>query len=137
MANIEASPKKPLLKTDQAPLGILTGYIELKGPQTEGSLAISFSTSMVLAISNNLLGETLTELDESSGDVVGELTNMVCGGAKNILADQGYDFEMASPIILEGEDQPVKHLSATSPVILLPFEAPEGEFFIEVCFLEN
>jgi len=136
MANISATPQKPILKQDSISLGVLSGYIELQGEQTEGSLAISFDEPIILAITNNMLGENLTQVDETAKDMVGELTNMVCGGAKNILSDRGFNFELATPQVIKGAPHDITHLVKGGPVILLPFKAKEGEFFIEVCFKE-
>lgn len=133
MASLEAQPGKPLLKDDELARGDVTGLIGMTSPQAKGSLAISFSESVICKIASNMLGESVSRIDETATDLVGELTNMVTGGAKNLLAEKGYDFDMAIPAVVAGKDHSVTH-KTKGPKILLPFSTNSGRFYIEICF---
>ena len=133
MANLEASPGKPEIKTDTISRGVVTGMITMEEDQTKGSMAISFSKTVILDIIKRMLSEELTELDDTAKDMTGELANMVMGGAKNILSEDGYDFGLSTPSVLMGEDHEVKH-PFEGPIILLPLNTEAGVFYIEICF---
>jgi len=132
MAQTEATPGKPYIKKDSKARGDVTGIVGLAGKQAKGSLAISFSKEAILHIAAKMLGEPATDFNSEIADVVGEITNMVSGGAKKILADQGFKFAMAIPTTIMGNSHSITH-SASGPVILIPFEIEQGGFFIEVC----
>ena len=86
-------------------------------------------------IAKRMLGEDVSEVDETITDMVGEITNMVTGGAKNLLLEQGYDFDLATPVVVAGKDHVVKHKSSGAKVIM-PFTTDAGQFFVEICFEE-
>ncbi len=130
MASMSCEYGKPYLKQGRQPLGVVTGIIPLAGDSVCGSLAISFSAGAITRIGSTMLGETIAEVDETCHDLTGELTNMLSGGARKLLWEKGYDFDMAKPGILSGE-MDIPH-ETTGPVLVIPFETSAGPFFIEV-----
>ena len=74
-------------------------------------------------------------MDDTARDMAGEMTNMVVGGAKNLYAAQGYDFDMSTPSILMGVNHTVHH-AFPGKTIVMPFRSDSGEFFVEICFEE-
>ncbi len=135
MANVKPNLGKPKIKTDEVALGDVTGIMSMVSPKVRASLAISFSKPAIIDLVKRMLGEDITEVDETAKDMAGEMTNMVVGGAKNLYAEQGFDFDMSSPKLLLGKDQPVHH-EFSGKTIVLPFSAEVGEFFVELCFEE-
>lgn len=133
MAQTESQPGKLTLKKDATACGDVSGIIGMSSPQGKGSFAISFSEEVVLAITQRMLGEEHTEIDSTVTDLVGEVTNMAIGGAKQLLADTGYDFGLASPVVVRGKDHKIDHQSKMA-TLLIPFTSDAGEFFIEVSF---
>ncbi len=133
MAQTTAKAQKPFVKKDKVSLGIVTGVIGMAGEQTKGSMAISFSEGAILHIATNMLGETLSEVDATVIDLVGEITNMVTGGAKRILSEKGYKFDLAIPIMISGEDHKIIH-KTNGPILIIPFDTEAGDFVVEVCF---
>lgn len=136
MAQIEARPGSPELKDSSSAHGDVTGYMTMQSPQATGSMAITFSKSTILDITKRMLGESHDEINEAVLDMTGELANMTIGGAKNILIEQGYDFDMSLPSILSGADHDIKHLEEEAPIIIMPLETDAGKFYIEACFKE-
>ncbi|CAM4126449.1 MULTISPECIES: chemotaxis protein CheX [Shewanella] len=133
MANLELKPGKPNLKKDNLAKGDVSGLIGMVGPQTKGSLSITFEESLILEIMNKMLGEKPESIDEEVTDLVGELTNMVTGGAKNLLSDKGYEFDMATPIVVSGKNHTIAHKSDGQKIIM-PFSSIYGTAYIEICF---
>jgi len=133
MAQTQLIAEKPRLKKDEIALGDVSGMIGMIGPQTKGSLSISFEESLALEIMEKMLGERPDSIDEEVTDMVGEITNMVTGGAKNMLGEKGYEFDMATPIVVSGKGHTINH-KGDGPKILIPFSCASGKAHIEVCF---
>jgi chemotaxis protein CheX len=133
MAQTHLIPEKPRLKKDEVAQGDVSGMIGMIGPQTKGSLSISFEESLALDIMLKMLGEKPATIDAEVTDMVGEITNMVTGGAKNMLGEKGYEFEMATPIVVSGKGHTINH-KGDGPKILIPFNSDAGKAHIEVCF---
>jgi chemotaxis protein CheX len=95
-----------------------------------GNLIISFDKESISGIVSGMLGEEVSGITPDVVDAVGELTNMICGGAKAILGERGYKFDMATPVMLVGENLELCQFSK-SPVITIPFKVDCGEFVVE------
>ncbi len=135
MASTKATQGKLFLKGDKNAKGDVTGLIGLTGEKAKGSLAITFSETAILSIASRMLGEPITSLDDSVADCVGEITNIVTGGAKKLLSEKGYTFELALPTTIIGKGHTITH-NTTGKVICVPFETDAGTFVVEVCFDE-
>ncbi|AWK82905.1 TPA: chemotaxis protein CheX [Photobacterium damselae] len=133
MTTMELSPQKPRLKKDEIARGDVSGLIGMIGPQTKGSMSITFDEKLALEIMHRMVGERPVGINEEITDMVGEITNMVTGGAKRILADKGYDFDMATPAVVSGRGHTITH-KCEGAVIIMPFESDYGRAFIEICF---
>lgn len=133
MANVRPNVGKPSLKNDEIARGEVTGIMSMVSPQARASLAITFTKPVIIDIVRRMLGEEIKDIDDTARDLTGEMANMVVGGAKNLFAAQGYDFNMSSPNILSGKGHTVNH-QFSGKTILLPFTADSGQFFIEICF---
>lgn len=133
MATMELSPQKPRLKKGEIARGDVSGLIGMIGPQTKGSMSITFDEKLALEIMHRMVGERPVGINEEITDMVGEITNMVTGGAKRILADKGYDFDMATPAVVSGRGHTITH-KCEGAVIIMPFESDYGRAFIEICF---
>ncbi|MGL5360407.1 MAG: chemotaxis protein CheX [Shewanella sp.] len=133
MANMELTPGKPQIKVDNVAKGDASGLIGMVGPQTKGSLSITFEQALALQIMQNMLGENPRVINGEITDLVGEITNMVTGGAKKRLGKKGYQFAMATPIVVSGKGHTISH-KANGTKIAMPFSSPYGCAFIEICF---
>ena len=133
MAQIEIKPGKPSLKKDALARGDVSGLIGMVGPTAKGSFSISFDKELALNVFRLMVGESIDELSEDITDMVGEITNMVAGGAKRQLGEKGYEFNMATPIVVTGPSHTIKHQIDGSKV-LMPFISEHGKAYIEICF---
>ena len=132
MAQLDAKLGPPSLKKINTSQGEVTGLIELAGTNNRGSLAITFSKDALLLVYQRMLGESLTELDESTLDLAGEITNMVCGGAKQRLSAKGFEFNLTRPTMLSGVAHEIQHLGS-GPVVTMALQLEQGSIYIEVC----
>lgn len=136
MATMDLKPGKPQLKNHDLAKGDVSGLIGMVGPKTKGSLSITFEEALILEIMNKMLGEKPTSINADITDLVGEITNMVTGGAKNLLSSKGYDFAMATPAVVSGKNHTISH-KAKGTKIMMPFSHEYGMAFIEICFEEE
>ncbi|MGI2260512.1 chemotaxis protein CheX [Shewanella sp. GXUN23E] len=135
MATINLTPGKPMLKHDEIAKGDVSGVIGMVGEQAKGSLSLTFEKRLALRVMHNMLGEAPDDIDEEVTDMVGELTNMVSGGAKRMLGELGFEFDMATPIVVAGKDHTISHVSRGKKIII-PFNSMYGRAFVEICFEE-
>ena len=133
MAQIDLVVQKPQKKGDELARGEVSGIIGMIGPQVKGSMAITFDKALATSIMKNMLGEVTNSIDDEVRDMVGEMTNMICGGAKNALSDQGYQFEMAVPVIISGANHCIQH-KVDGPKIIITFASDLGKAYLEICF---
>jgi chemotaxis protein CheX len=133
MAQIELVPGKPQKKIDDKSRGDVSGLIGMVGDRIQGSLSISFEESLVLEIMQKMLGEKPDGIDSDVKDMVGEITNMICGGAKNELGEKGFDFGMATPMVVSGKNHSVDH-QVDGKKLVMPFSHESGKVYLEMCF---
>ena len=133
MAQTTVTAGKPKLKNDSISKGDVSGIIGMIGPKIKGSFSISFDESLALTIMQRMLGERPDTLNEEVADMVGEITNMVTGGAKMELGEQGYEFDMATPAIVTGPSHSIVH-QVSGPKLVITFTSPEGNVHLEICF---
>lgn len=135
MAFIAPRPGTPVLKTTDDVQGVVTGVMDMISAETKGALSISFSEQVIKEIAERMLGESIEEINDTAKDLTGEIVNMVVGGAKRILSEQGYDFDMSTPNVFTGTVATVKP-SYGGQTVSLPFQTEVGEFFVEFTYGE-
>jgi chemotaxis protein CheX len=133
MAETELTLGEPQQKSTKVARGDVSGLIGMVGNDIKGSLSITFDESLALEIMYRMIGEKPSKLNDEVADMVGEITNMVCGGAKKTLFDQGYDFGLASPVVVLGKNHIINH-QVDGPKIILPFSSNFGGAYMEICF---
>ncbi len=135
MAFVDCKPGKPFIKKGPEPRGDVTGLIGMASATVSGSMALVFSTDAILQIVSGMLGEEFSEVNEDVLDCVGELTNMISGGARAGLAKLNMKFDMALPTMIQGAHHIVEH-KTKSAVVVIPFNIEKGTFYIEAAFKE-
>jgi len=133
MAKLELTPLKPSLKKSSVAQGDVSGLIGMVSEQAKGSLSITFEASLAIATMRGMVGEAPNEVNREITDLVGEITNMVTGGAKRLLSEKGVEFDMATPMVVSGENHTIHH-KAKGSVIIIPLRSAHGKAFIEFSF---
>lgn len=104
MAQTKLTGQKPHLKEGVSTYGDVTGIIGMASETVEGSMTISFPAACILQIvSRMLMEEPKTTIDNDIVDAVGEITNMICGGAKAEFGKLGMSFNLATPTMVTGK----------------------------------
>jgi len=122
----------PFLKKDATAQGDISGIIGFAG-EAKGSIALTFPESLALKLYSQMVGETARSMDDMVRDSIGELANMVAGGAKAALAQKGFHFKIAIPSIVVGKNHSIQH-GAAAPFLVVPFSAESETFWLEVSF---
>ncbi|MFO7761700.1 MAG: chemotaxis protein CheX [Thermodesulfobacteriota bacterium] len=131
MCHTKTEAKKPKLKDNSLTYGEVTGIIGMASSHIRGCMVISFSKKCILNIVSNMLMEEIqNDINEEIVDAVGELTNMICGGAKAALEETYHEFDMATPTMVVGTGLEISYQSAF-PTITIPFTTEYGDFVIE------
>ena len=127
-----AAPQRgnPFVKRDQVAKGDISGVIGLAGEAT-GSVAVTFPASLAQRIYSQMVGEEIPTLSEEVQDAVGEVVNMIAGGAKALLAQHGYSFKIAIPSIVIGQGHTIEH-KGSGPCLVVPFFLEGETFWLEV-----
>jgi chemotaxis protein CheX len=136
MANLQITAGVPVPKTDRAARGDVSGIMTMLAAQARGSIALSFPLPAIREISRKLLDMEVDGPGHEAQDLVGELTNMLVGGAKRISAEQGYDFDMQIPQLQAGNGHEIVHAHA-GQTVLLPIRMQESEFYMELNFVAS
>ena len=134
MVRLEIQAGIPVLKHGNIAKGEASGLIGMKAAGSSGSVALSLTLPTIRAISSSMLGEEFTSVDKEAVDLVGELTNMLVGGAKRILSEKGHEFDMHTPQLLVGDGHEIVHHHA-GQTVLLPIMIDQDEFYVELNFI--
>lgn len=129
MLNTPVQTGEPVLKSDPGTSYDVSGIIGMSG-DVVGSVVLSFPQATAQRVVALFAG---TEMDPASGDftdAVGELVNMVCGGAKAMFGGTK-KVSITTPNVVMGPGHKIARLKDL-PVILIPCSTDCGEFVIEV-----
>ena len=136
MANVKVSNEKPGLKKGILSWGVVSGVIGMASDKLKGHMVISFDEPCILGIVGGMLGEEFKQINQDVVDAVGEITNMICGGAKKDLNDLGYKFDLAIPLMIVGKNVEITQLTK-GPVLSIPFATATGRFVVEANLVER
>ena len=133
MLQSHVSVGKPSLKASGSPCYDVSGIIGMSG-DVVGTIILSFKTDAAESIVALFCGEKLESGSPDFADAVGELVNMVSGGAKAQFTDTK-DVSISCPSVIVGKDHGVA-LPSDVPCVVIPCTTDCGEFVIEVAIRE-
>ena len=131
MAGVEPRRGAPRLKGSQDVSYDVSGVVGITG-QVQGFVVLSFRQSAAQYVVGSFLGEPVNRLDDQVVDAVGELANIVAGGAKRVLAEAGCDMKISIPTVIVGKNHIVARPNKV-PCFEIPFETDHGPFSVELC----
>lgn len=133
---VEARAGSIFMKKSPELTGDISGVIGLISDSFNGNVTITFPEKTFVAFMSKIHGEVYTSILPEIADGAGEISNMIFGQAKIELNEQGYAIKTALPSIILGKNH---HFSsgAQGLTIVVPFESPAGNFFVEICILDN
>ncbi len=123
----------PHIKSDAQPAHEVSGVIGLSG-RARGTVVLSLSREAALNATAVLLQEQPAEINADVADAVGELTNIIAGGAKAKL--DHLDMSVSLPTVITGKSHSVEFPKTVTP-ICIPFESEWGRITVEVGLMED
>lgn len=132
VGSVTAEVQKPFLKKETAAQGAVTSIVEMTG-NTQGTIAISFSSKCILSVVSNMFGEEVTQMDDDIKDAVGEITNMISGQASQLYEKNNANTKVALSQVLMEDGHSIPHTPNT-PVLSVPVNTEKGDMYIEFCF---
>ena len=120
----------PELKRSGDPTHDVSGIIGMSG-DVEGTVVLSFPTATAERVVSLFTGEEMSQGHNDFADAVGELVNMVSGGAKAQFA--GKDVSISCPSVVIGNDHVV---FGRKDVVCVTMQCSSdcGDFNLEVSF---
>ncbi len=108
----------------------VSGIIGVSG-KAVGTIVLSMSHVVAQKAAGTMLMTDVNDTDDDVLDAVGELTNMVAGGAKAKL--EAFSLQMSLPNVLCGDNCRL-HFPANSHPIMIPFKCDWGALALEIGF---
>ncbi|MHC4976593.1 MAG: chemotaxis protein CheX [Planctomycetota bacterium] len=129
MLQMEVKLLEPTLKQDPAPSCDVSGIIGLSG-DVVGSVVFSLPTETALKVVSRFTGEDVSDPgDETCADAIGELVNMISGGAKAKF--EGRNVSMSCPSVVVGTGHTVA-IQKEIPCVVIPCDTECGTFNVEI-----
>ena len=128
MLACEARRSDISLKPDGRATHSVSGVVGLSG-KAVGTVVLSLSEQVALKAASTLLLTEATRINDDVLDAVGELTNMVAGGAKAKLED--LDLMASLPNVITGRNHEIHFPSNVTP-ICISFDTQWGKLSLEV-----
>lgn len=128
MCDIEVSPGRPMMSTDGPDANDVSAIIGFSG-DAAGSVVIRFSFKVASKVATAFAKTEITPQHEDFADALGELANMVAGGAKSKFEGLNIDISLPSVVIGKHHHFPV---SRNCPRISIPCATAAGEFHVDI-----
>ncbi len=119
------------LKDHNKAQGDVSGIVGFAARNIYGTLAISFPKATATKAFKLMVGDKANDISDDVRDFVGELANIIIGGAKQEFVKLGLPFEISIPTVVVGSAHTISHKGGT-PVLVVPFKLDGSEFRLEV-----
>lgn len=133
MLQLSVEIGEPKIKEDPGTTHDVSGIIGMSGSIT-GSVVLSFRTDCAHRVVALFAGQELDVNDADFADAVGELVNMISGGAKGMFPGS-LKVAISCPSVVVGENHTVARPKDV-PCIVIPCSSDCGEFVIEIALRE-
>ncbi len=128
---LPAKADKPFLKGgQQEPNFDIAGVIGITSNVFAGTITLCFGQKVYLALMSNMLGQSYTEITQELRDGAAELLNIIFGGAKKALNENGFEIQKAIPTVIAGQNLVTTHLGKNQAMVI-PFLTEHGPIHIE------
>lgn len=133
MLGLNPTKKAISVKEDFNSTTDISGVIGMSG-NASGNVVLGFPKRLALKAVQRLLGlsDDVKCIDSDVTDAIGELANMIAGGAKKQLNEFGFNITITPPNIVVGRGHRIFTQSG-APALSILFDSEEGEFTLDVC----
>jgi len=134
MLQMPVTVGEPSIKSSAEPAHDVSGIIGMSG-DVAGSIVLSFDSETADAIVSLFTGEKIDASSPDFADAVGELVNMISGGAKAKFPG-GKSVSISCPSVIVGKGHSVAP-QTDIPCVIIPGATDCGEIAIEVAIREQ
>ena len=134
MAGVEVQVLKPKMKAENSSSVGVTGVIGLTGDAT-GACLLCFPTDVACKLASSFSGEEMSESHPDFADAIGELANMVAGGAKAQFDGLAVSISLPSVVIGDPHEVIVTGAPSGTPRLVIPCQTELGQFHVEVAMV--
>lgn len=127
MLGCELERGAPFIKRHAQPDHEVSGIIGLSG-RAQGMVVLGVGREVALSVTEVMLQERPTSINSDVTDAVGELANIVAGGAKAQL--EHLELSVSLPSVITGKSHCIEFPSKVQP-ISIPFESQWGSVTVE------
>ncbi|MBD3240981.1 MAG: hypothetical protein GF331_10385 [Chitinivibrionales bacterium] len=100
---------------------------------SEGTLVLSFPKTTSCELGRRMLAPMGVEVtEELVQSCLGELTNIIAGQAKGVLAETGRRFTMSTPTVVSGQNHEIRYKPGL-PCLVASFTSGMGDFALQLC----
>ncbi len=131
MLDVDTLISKPYIKEHDDAAHNVAAIIGFSGDAV-GSVALCFNSRSASQIASKFAGTEITADHPDFADSLGEIANMVAGGAKAKM--EGLDISISLPRVVAGTGQHTLR-SQKNPVLALPCDSVLGRFIVEACMV--
>ncbi|MCS6961657.1 MAG: chemotaxis protein CheX [Deltaproteobacteria bacterium] len=108
-----------------------TSLIQLQGSSVYYLLSVSADLGFLKEAYLRMFSETVYEVSPETADLLGEICNQVAGKIKTTLSSENHTFDMASPVVVIGQNVKVRNLSEIEGELFeLMFDFGRAFFFV-------
>lgn len=97
------------VKCDQRAFAEISAVMGTGEEGAAGLLVVSMSATVAKKVGAGFLGLEVADLDQDVKECIGELLNMIAGGAKAKLEGTPYYFKLSIPTVVIGNDLKIHH----------------------------
>lgn len=134
MVGVDVQVLKPEAKTDNKPQAGVSGVIGFSGDAT-GACLLCFPTDVACKLASAFSGEEMDRDHPDFADAIGELANMVAGGAKAQFGGLNVNISLPSVVIGDPHEVIVTGVSSDAPRLIIPCQTEMGQFHVEVAMI--
>lgn len=133
MLRTEVSFDKPFLKKRAEPSHEVSGIIGFSG-NVFGTIVVSFPEKVAGTLVERFVGEAIDPAHPDFVDAIGEMVNMIAGGAKATFGVE--DIHISCPTVIMGSNYQVFQLK-DCPIIAIPCTCDVGCFVAEIALKQS
>jgi len=120
----------PVAETGRRAAGSVRGVISFAG-ESVGHVAVTFPAPLARLLYRCMVGEEAPGLTAEVRDAVGEVANLIAGGAKARLSQRGRSFQLGIPQVIAATG-PVADPVAPATCLVVPFSLHGETFWLEL-----
>jgi len=133
MLQLEIEVGEPALKKSRKARFDVSSIIGMTG-LVEGSCVLSFQSETAIKVVKSFTGMEFTIEDDDFTDAIGELANMIAGGAKTLFDTTNVN--ISTPTVVVGDGH-IVHGHKDTVCIAIPCKCDCGEFAVEIALVEG